>query len=237
MTKRYNCNEVTVVVLEAPWDDEKFLAERSIEPFIRGLIDIYGARMVYRTFTTRQELENLLANGDAFDGRMKDILLYITAHGAGKRLLAKHKSNDGINISKIFTKLDKEFVKNISGVWLSTCENAQFKDILENPLVDGGANFSGGYSCNVGWTESLLIDMAVIAEWLNFKCRFSGPSTKDNLNSLFKQALSPFSPDWEISHDHTTIRNGLKISTRGLKGKSVAEDITPSLFEEVDDDR
>jgi hypothetical protein len=150
----------TLVVCESPWSTAKGRLERwSVRPFVEGLCELYDARLVYRTFTTRQELVRLL-NCEAIDTTNERIVVYLACHGRGGRLeLGRRLNSDRPNLGSVARYLRP----GVEGVWLGACDVGGSKALGEF-LKTSGAVWAGGYVCAVDWAPSLILDLAVIQD-------------------------------------------------------------------------
>lgn len=235
----------TLVVCESPWrswSDPSKLENWSMRPFIEGLCDFYGVRLVYRTFTTRHELSTLL-EGEAFDRAGGRTLLYISTHGSKGRLhpssetKKNEKSPKGINLTTVSKAVTggPAIKRGLEGVWLSACSaaNGNLKSFLRN----SGVVFAGGYYCNVDWMAAAKLDLAVMEAWMDSR----RPKTRLHAVGILSKALGCFSPDWVVGHfellDETrlpaNLRESIRLVARNLTQGKTALDVTRTLEEKL----
>lgn len=220
--------KTTLVVCESPWAErDRRWAPWSMRPFVEGIAELYGARLVYRTFTGGPELRRLL-EGEAFDGPGQRFLIYIACHGSGGRLTLGRKPDSGVNLAPIARAL----CQGVESVWLGACDVGG-SNALHEFLAQSGAVWAGGYRCSVNWDASLLLDMAVLQELLK-----SGPrKTRTGVVSTLKRALKGFDPRWVIGSDTkgdgVSLGDALRIvardKNRGARPEDVSQDLLSAL--------
>ncbi len=217
----------TLVVCESPWSTDKGLIEsHSVRPFVEGLCELHRARLVYRTFTTGEELK-WLVNHEAVDGRRGRAVVYIACHGDGGRLTVGRLGDRRINLGRLALYLRR----GVEGVWLGACDVGR-SNALEDFLGDGAAVWAGGYVCSVRWNASLLLDLAVLEQVM-----LSGPIRgPGKLIRVLTRALAAFSPNWTITtgaRDRVSLRSALRVIARDkLRGhgpKEVSDQLRTSL--------
>jgi hypothetical protein len=216
----------TLYACEAVWSESNgVLAEWSMQPFFQGLAMLHGFRFLYRTFTSGTELKGLL--GLEFPaGTSSSKIAYIGAHGYGGRLSSGYGGR-GINLKPIA----ESACRDIEGVWVSACYVGG-ADSLRQFLIEGGAVWAGGYSCEISWESAMLIDLAIINTVMS-----SQPATsKEEAVALFAQALCSFDPDWQMgSRDGVAVRlrDAIRLEARTQVQGSRAEDVTEQLLEKL----
>jgi hypothetical protein len=208
----------TIFACETPWtkSDGFTLAGFSMQPFLVGLATFHGCRLLYRTFTTSAELHNLVS--DEFPANRSDTnILYIGAHGRRGVL-----GTDLVTIRA--GVLAKKVHKAVEGVWISACGVSASSAV--NQFVSGGrAVWAGGYSDDVGWSKSALVDLAVLQAAVS-----RGPVTSvQAATRLFTDGLRPFNGKWKVGGD-AMLSETLRIVARGTSpGRARPVDITDDI--------
>jgi hypothetical protein len=146
-----------LVVCESPWTERGLIQPWSMRPFVEGLAEFSGARLVYRTFTSGEELKALLSY-EAIDRPTKRTIVYIACHGSGGRLVLGRGEG-----SAYLAPIALSVRRGVEGVWLGACDVGASR-ALTMFLSKSGAVWAGGYGCSVDWHPSMLIDLAVLQE-------------------------------------------------------------------------
>jgi hypothetical protein len=206
-----------LTVLESPWSEGADVADYSMRPFVEGLALLYDWRLIYRTFTSGEELTRLV-EGEAFDTNAGRSLLYVSTHGAGGRLVAGVVTAKYINLSRIGGRLAKGAVE---GVWLGACEVGGSTGVQS--FLGRGAVWAGGYTCYVDWSTTMLVDIAVLNEVMGARpIRTAARAAK-----TFGNALSRFNPDTIIGGDQlergVAMSNGVRLWARDASRRSASE--------------
>lgn len=218
--------EKTLYVCEVPWSTEdNQLVEYSMQPFLQAMARLHDFRLLYRTFTSGQELKGLLSSEFPRDASASKIV-YIASHGSGGRLSAGFGSRN-INLKSIAESTHR----GIEGVWVSACEVGGADSIREF-LRGGGAVWAGGYTCDIGWERAMLTDLAILNEVLS-----SDPATsKEEAIDLFARALCSFNPSWNFGwrgNEEVYLRNAIRLEARTEVQGSRAEDVTDMLLKKL----
>src|SRR2546422_2508043 len=100
------------VVCESPWTERGMIQPWSMRPFVEGLTELSGARLVYRTFTTGEELRELLSY-QAIDRPTQRTIVYIACHGYGGRLVPG-RDEGSANLAPIALSVRR----GVEGVWV-----------------------------------------------------------------------------------------------------------------------
>lgn len=194
-----------LVVCESPWIDERRNLERwSMRPFVEGLAELHDARLVYRTFTTAEELKDLIGY-QAIDKPRQRTIVYIACHGRGGRLLAGREERP-VNLASIAECLSP----GVEGAWIGACDVGRASALSGFLKWQGGAVWAGGYACAVDWEPSLQIDLAVLQALL----RRSAVRSRDQIITAVATALRPFNPNWTIGVDSRNEKTPLKTAIR-----------------------
>jgi hypothetical protein len=174
-----------------------------MRPFVEGLAELHDARLVYRTFTTGEELRELLSY-QAIDNPEQGTIVYISSHGSGGRLVVGRDGRSA-NLGPIARSLKR----GVEGIWIGSCDVGN-SNALRNFLSESGAVWAGGYTCAVEWDGSLLVDLAVLQELL-----WSGPiRRRKKLVATVARALSRFDPKWVIGEAGTRRKVQLSAAIR-----------------------
>lgn len=213
----------TLVVCESPWSTRGHLERWSVRPFVEGLSESYDARLIYRTFTTGLELQELLSR-EAIDGTGSRVIDYIACHGAGGRLSLGRNDDKQPNLASIARYLRR----GVECVWLGACDLGRSKS-LPAFLTAGGAVWTGGYVCSVDWDASLLLDVAVLQKVLSA----GRISTKEGVLRTLRRAFTGFHPAWRVGEDRrknaVILAESIRVIARNRLPGARSIDITDDL--------
>jgi hypothetical protein len=215
-------SKLTLFACETPWTDPNGkLVTWSMRGMLGELCGRLDVRLLYRTFSTGDELVNLL---DLEVPVYDRTIVYVGSHGRGGRLVTR--SGLGINLATIA----KARHPRIEGVWLSGCDvggAAALPDILKG----GGPSWAGGYTNNVSWDAAPLLDLAIL------QCVLANARPKDKKTAvrLMSKALQSFAPLWNIGYDGVDVplREGFRVVARNLTNGPTAEDVTDSIRDKL----
>lgn len=106
---------------EIPWarDKDGPWSQVSMRPFLAGLCELHGVRLLYRTFTRAAELNALLSREMIPADNAQRVIVYINAHGFGSRLGTETGRN--INIGPIANRM----ASHVEGIWVGACGTCQ----------------------------------------------------------------------------------------------------------------
>jgi hypothetical protein len=218
----------TLVVCESPWTKNNGdLEPWSMRPFVEGIAELYNARLVYRTFTTGDELANLLSY-DAIDRPTHRVVVYIASHGRGGRLAPSRNADRLCNLGPLASKIRR----GVESVWLGACDVGASK-ALEHFLNAGGAVWAGGYGCGVSWDAALLLDLAVLQQFL----RSGAIRSRTRVVRLLRKAFQSFDPEWivgdDVSGNAVRLRRALRVVARdriqGGRPRDVSAEVRTAL--------
>jgi hypothetical protein len=218
----------TLVVCESPWTRKNGQLEPwSMRPFVEGIAELYHARLVYRTFTSGDELANLLSY-EAIDRPTDRVVVYIASHGRGSRLAPSRDPTQMCNLSPLARRLRR----GVESVWVGACDVGG-SQALEDFLSAGGAVWAGGYICGAYWDASLLLDLAVLQQVLR-----SGPiKTRARVVQILRWALRGFDPEWVVGDDTNgqavCLRRAVRVVARdrvqGVRPRDVSTELQSAL--------
>jgi hypothetical protein len=196
-----------------------------MQPFLHGLAMLHDFRLLYRTFTSGDELRRLLSS-EFPNGESTSKIAYISSHGHGARLSAGFGTRD-INLKSVAGSVHA----HIEGVWISACEVGS-SDILREFLLKGRAIWAAGYTCEIPWESAMLIDMAV----MNAVMSSDHVSSKSAAVGVIAKALRIFSPNWKVGKrngEDISLCNAFHLEARDEVQGSRAQDVTEQLLEKL----
>ena len=209
-------------VCETPWDDDDgVLVEWSMRPFAEGVARRKGWRFLYRTFTTGRELASLLRS-EVPQRPGTRVIVYVSSHGSGGRI---NTAGSDVNVATVARGASRQ----IEGIWLGACDIGRSR-ALTGFLEGGGAVWAGGYTGEVSWDATALIDQAVLGETMR-----SGP-VRDQAGAVraLAKSLRGFSGDWNVGHGGPLrLRDAIRLVARSRVQGSRPRDMTTELLDKL----
>ena len=209
-------SDLAFLVLESPWEEPTKGSRRlTARPFFEGLEKIHPTVAVYyATFYDASSLRAAL--DDLLQAREARQVIYIGSHGSRGRV--------GDIRQDVFRRLlldRKDSLKRVEGLIISACDVfSSKKNELLSLLTQTGFRWVMGYSCTIGWFNSMLIELAILnalAEQPDTAYRRS----QSQLADFFRQALNLFNPAHPLERGGPgTVAEHLVI---GLKSRSNSE--------------
>jgi len=141
------------LVLESYWSEN--LREReSVQPFVKGLCDLYGWEFHYRTFDSENDLGLWIKNFNAIRRSGKEKIVYLATHGSKAGKLKTLEQSIPIEaLGRIL-----EPAKSIVGLHLGSCNLGQ-PPILQNLAHSTSIEWIAAYEQEVPWLESMALDL------------------------------------------------------------------------------
>jgi hypothetical protein len=147
------------LVLESYWSES--LRERdSVQPFIKGLCDLYAWEFHYRTFDSVNDLDLWIRNFNKVRRAGKDKIIYLATHGSkGGRLRTLEQNIPIAALGRILAG-----TRSIDGLHLGSCNLGQPK-VLEDLARKTALDWVAAYDKEVPWLESTALDL-VFWSWI-----------------------------------------------------------------------
>jgi hypothetical protein len=141
------------LVLESYWSED--LREReSVQPFVKGLCDLYSWEFHYRTFDSPNDLELWIKKFNAIRRSGKDKIIYLATHGSrAGRIRTLERSIPLNSLARIVKP-----AKSIVGLHLGSC-NLGRPTVLEELVRNTSIQWVAAYDKEVPWLESTALDL------------------------------------------------------------------------------
>lgn len=141
------------LVLESYWS--KKLRERdSVQPFVKGLCDLYAWEFHYRTFDSANDLELWIQSFNSVRRTGKHKIIYVATHGTrAGRLWTLEEKIPIASLERILRPC-----RSIVGLHLGSCNLGQ-AEILEQLVAKTGVAWVAAYDGEVPWLESTALDL------------------------------------------------------------------------------
>jgi hypothetical protein len=141
------------LVLESYWSED--LREReSVQPFVKGLCELYAWEFHYRTFDSVNDLDLWIKKFNAIRRSRSDKIIYLATHGskAGKIRTLEQSIPTG-KLARILNP-----AKSIVGLHLGSCNLGQ-PTILDTLVRKTSLGWVAAYDQEVPWLESTALDI------------------------------------------------------------------------------
>lgn len=141
------------LVLESYWSEDLRMRE-SVQPFVKGLCDLYQWEFHFRTFDSANDLDLWIRNFQAIRRSGADKIIYLATHGNKAGTLCTLEAK--IEVAELIKILAP--AKSIVGLHLGSCSVGQPK-ILERILAGTPVEWVAAYAQDVPWLESTSLDL------------------------------------------------------------------------------
>jgi hypothetical protein len=141
------------LVLESYWSED--LREReSVQPFVKGLCDLYLWEFHYRTFDSTNDIKLWIENFNKIRRSACDKIIYLATHGSkAGRVRTLEQSIPIASLARILKP-----AKSIVGLHLGSCNLGQPK-ILDQLIHKSSVDWVAAYDQEVPWLESTALDL------------------------------------------------------------------------------
>jgi hypothetical protein len=193
-----------LLILESTWDERGHYLrpEISVQPFFRGMTEALEIPMVYRQFNARDDL-GLLLHDFVRDRRFG--YCYVAAHGGDGKIYGVGREE--IKLTSIMTACANAHGK---GFFFGACRFVT-PQLAERFLWETRARFLAGYSHDVDWMQSMLVDIS----FFTFLFRGSGHDAFRAATRLYsdhrmarKLGLTVYKRDRAAGQVRASLRNG-----------------------------
>ncbi|PKL70546.1 MAG: hypothetical protein CVV30_04125 [Methanomicrobiales archaeon HGW-Methanomicrobiales-1] len=183
------------------WTPEQKPKRPSVLLFLQGLesfqgdFNIYYANF-YEKIGFRRALEDDLTNTSE-----DRLFLYVAAHGTGKRI-GGLKSKTGMKLPAMFKAVKNAAnYSNIEGVLIGSCSVGNNIDDFISTTKNSHIAWIFGYTCEIGWMASTLIDVSIFEHLMALKK--SDLKSRKKILDAFEKALSRFNGDYILCKGKT----------------------------------
>jgi hypothetical protein len=146
-------NGQRLLILESTWDEKGHYLrpEISVRPFFHGMTDAMAVSMVYRQFNAKDDLRLLLQD---FVRDRRFAYCYVAAHGGDGKIYGVGREE--IKLPTIMTACANAEGK---GFIFGACRFVS-SSTAQRFLWETRARFVAGYSHDIDWIHSMLVDVA-----------------------------------------------------------------------------
>ncbi|MDD1694398.1 MAG: hypothetical protein LUQ71_06700 [Methanoregula sp.] len=227
-------NTALLVIEGLWWTPEQKPTRPSVLQFLQGLESFEGDfNIYYANFYEKVGFRRAL-NDDLTNTREGRLFLYIAAHGTGKRI-GGLTAKTGMKLPAMF-KVVKNAANytNIEGVLIGSCSVGNKIDDFISTTKNSHIAWIFGYTCEIGWMASTLIDVSIFENLMKLKKR--DLRSRKKILDAFVFALNRFNGDYLLCREkgkNIPLKKAITLvvqpRTRGAK----AQDETKFLLEKL----
>ncbi|MCK9632853.1 MAG: hypothetical protein M0R30_14585 [Methanoregula sp.] len=176
------------------WTPEQKPKRPSVLHFLEGLESFSGDfNIYYANFYEKVGFRRALKD-DLTNTQEDRLFLYIAAHGTGKRI-GGLTSKTGMKLPAMF-KVVKNAANysNIEGVLIGSCSVGNNIDDFISTTKNSHIAWIFGYTCEIGWMASTLIDVSIFEHLM--KLKKSDLRNRKTILDAFVKALRRFNGDY-----------------------------------------
>jgi len=213
------------------WTPEQKPKRPSVLLFLEGLesyrgdFNIYYANFYEKT-GFRRALEDDLTNT-----REDRLFLYVAAHGTGKRI-GGLKAKTGMKLPAMFRVVKNAAnYSNIEGVLIGSCAVGNNIDDFISTTSNSHIAWIFGYTCEIGWMASTLIDVSIFEHLM--KLKKSDLRSRKRILDAFEKALRRFNGDYILCKEkgkNIPLRDAITLVIQPRVIGSKAQDETRNLI-------
>lgn len=216
------------------WTPEQKPKRPSVLQFLEGLESVQGDFNIYyanfyEKVGFRRALEDDLTNTSE-----DRLFLYIAAHGTGKRI-GGLKSKTGMKLPAMFKAVkDAANYSNIEGVLIGSCSVGNNIDDFISTTKNSHIAWIFGYTCEIGWMASTLIDVSIFEHMM--KLKKSDLKNRKKIVDTFVKALRRFNGDYPLCKDKKTsiaLKDAITLVVQPRSPKEKAQDETAVLLDRL----
>ncbi len=233
--KRDPMSNTALLVIEGLWWTPEQKPKRpSVLQFLEGLesyrgdFNIYYANFYEKT-GFRRALEDDLTNTQE-----DRLFLYVAAHGTGKRI-GGLKSKTGMKLPAMFRAVKNAAnYSNIEGVLIGSCAVGNNIDDFISTTSNSHIAWIFGYTCEIGWMASTLIDVSIFEHLM--KLKKSDLKSRKRILDAFEKALGRFNGDYvlcKMKGKNIPLKDAITLVVQPRTIGSKAQDETRNLIDKL----
>jgi hypothetical protein len=188
---------IALLIIEGLWWTPEEKPKRpSVLPLMQGLESYRGDfNIYYSNFYEKTGFRHALLD-DLTNTQEDRLFLYIAAHGSGKRIGAL-KAKTGMKLPTMFkTVRNAANYSNIEGVVIGSCSIGNNIEDFIATVKNSRIAWIFGYTCEIGWMASTLIDVSVFENLM--KLKKSDLSSRKKIIGAFDKSLRRFNGDYVL---------------------------------------
>lgn len=222
-----------LIILETPWwPPDVNRGRASVLPFFQGLVNYVEHFSVYHSNFYEREGFKVALNDDLTHTKEDRLYIYIAAHG-GSSMIGGMGNCTGVNLTTVLSEIGNATrYKNIEGVIIGSCNIGGKVDNFKQVLIGTRIPWIFGYTCEIDWMTSTLIDLAIFENMTTMKSANLNSRTK--IINAFVHSLKRFDGDFIIGRKEgreIALKNAITLVVKPRGRGNVSQDDTQSLTE------
>ena len=216
------------------WTPEEKPKRPSVLHFLEGLESFRGNfNIYYASFYEKEGFRRALED-DLINTREDRLFLYIAAHGTGKRI-GGSRATTGMKLPAMFRAVRSAAnYSNIEGVLIGSCSVGNNIDDFISTTKNSSISWIFGYTCEIGWMASTLIDVSVFEHLMQLKK--SDMRSRKKVIDAFEKALRRFNGNFIICKEkkrNIPLKDAITLVVRTKGEKNRANDVTGLLLDRL----
>jgi hypothetical protein len=216
------------------WTPEQRPKRPSVLSFLEGLESFRGDfNIYYANFYEKTGFRRALED-DLTNTREDRLFLYIAAHGTGKRI-GGLKARTSVKIPAMFRAVkDAANYSNIEGVLIGSCSVGNNIDDFISTTKNSSIAWIFGYTCEIGWMASTLIDLSIFEHLM--KLKKADLKDRERIVKAFAKALRRFNGKYPLCRgkgNRTLLKDAITLVVQPRGPKQKAKDETKSLLKNL----
>ena len=222
-----------LIVLETPWWTPEINRGRaSVLPFFQGLVNFVEHFAVYHSNFYEREGFKVALLDDLTHTREDRLYLYIAAHGLSS-MIGGMGNCSGVTLTTVLADIgDVTRYKNIEGVIIGSCTIGGNVNKFKQALIGTRIPWIFGYTCEIDWITSTLIDLAIFENMTTLKPADLSDRTK--IIKAFARSLKRFDGNFIIGKKagrNVALKNAMTLVVKPRGSGNVAQDNTPARIQ------
>jgi hypothetical protein len=213
------------------WTPEEKPKRPSVLSFLEGLESVSGDfNIYYANFYEKTGFRRALED-DLTNTREDRLFLYVAAHGTGKRI-GGLRARTGMKLPAMFKAVkDAANYSNIEGVLIGSCSVGNNIDDFISTTKNSSIAWIFGYTCEIGWMASTLIDVSVFEHLMSLKK--SDLKDRKKIVNTFSKALRRFNGNYLLCKgkgNNVLLKDAITLVVQPRGPKEKAQDETAALL-------
>ena len=216
------------------WTPEQKPKHPSILLFLEGLESFRGDFNIYYANLYEKDGFRRALEDDLTNTQEERLFLCVAAHGTGKRI-GGLKAKTGMKLPAMFTTVrNAANYSNIEGVLIDSCSVGNNIDDFISTMKNSHIAWIFGYTCEIGWMASTLIDVSIFKHLM--KLKKSDLKSRKKILDASEKALQRFNGDYILCNEkgrNIPLKDAITLVVHPCTVGSKAQDETGALMEKL----
>lgn len=221
-----------ILVIESPWwTPDQNRKRASVLPILQGMGNLSPQISIYHSYFYEKQGFRAALKDDLSHTRENRLFLYVAAHGK-RRTVGGAGETPGFLLSTLLNELKRNTpqYRNIEGVLLGSCEIGRNTAELMHGLTGTKITWIFGYTCEIDWLTSTMIDVAILDRMTGMASRQL--ESRQKIVSAFTGALKRFNGKYLIGEQDRRkipLADSITLITKPRGKGNVPQDSTEDL--------